>query len=127
MKKSLDEIAALEKAISKKYGSEAIKDPRSDWTDEKEAEYIEQSKKASLKHKRTNEQKERVEINGVFVSRKLLSKEQDSRTCPVCGNYSFNHSDDIYMIKYSCCFECWAKHVQGREERWKQGWRPNET
>ena len=45
MKKSLDEIAALEKAISKKYGSETIKDPRSDWTDEKEAEYVEQSKK----------------------------------------------------------------------------------
>lgn len=127
MKKSLDEIAALEKAISKKYGKQATKDPRSEWDEEKEAEYLKQSKKASLKREKVKAKQERVEINGIFVSKKLLSKEEDSRTCPVCKNYSFKQSDDIYMIKYKCCFDCWAEHVDGREDRWKKGWRPNET
>lgn len=127
MKKSLDEIAALEKAIKKKYGAEAIQDPRSDWDEDKEKQYLEQSKMARLKQEKVKAQKERVEINGVFVSRKLLSKEQESRTCPVCKNYSFKQSDDVYMIKYECCFDCWVKHVQGREERWREGWRPDET
>lgn len=127
MKKSLDEIAALEKAIKKKYGEEAILDPRSGWTPEKEEEYSKQAEKARLKQQKAKEQRERVEINGVFVSKKLLSKEQESRTCPVCKNYSFKSSDDVYMIKYQCCFDCWAKYVDGREQRWAEGWRPNET
>ncbi len=39
MKKDYDKIAALEKAISDKYGKEAVEDPRNSWTDEKEDAY----------------------------------------------------------------------------------------
>ena len=35
-------------------------------------------------------------------------------------------NDDIYMIKYDCCYKCWAIWVEKREERWQSGWRPNE-
>ena len=35
MKKDLNEIARYEVAISKKYGKEAIKHPKADWSDEK--------------------------------------------------------------------------------------------
>ena len=40
MKKDLDYIARLEKAIEEKYGKEAIINPKSNWTDEKEKQYL---------------------------------------------------------------------------------------
>ena len=45
MKKDTNDIAAIEKAISKKYGDEAIVNPKSLWDEDKEKDYIEQVKK----------------------------------------------------------------------------------
>ena len=42
MKKDYDTIAAVEQAIAKKYGEEAIQNPRKCWNDEKEEKYQEQ-------------------------------------------------------------------------------------
>ena len=39
-KKDLQYIENLERAISEKYGKEAVANPRSSWTKEKEQEYI---------------------------------------------------------------------------------------
>ena len=55
---------------------------------------------------------------------KFLNNE-NSRECPVCGLYSFHLKDDLYMHKFECCFKCYIQYVEGREERWKTGWRPN--
>ena len=38
MKKDPDKIAAIEKAISKKYGKEAIQNPKGNWNENKEKE-----------------------------------------------------------------------------------------
>ena len=40
MQKDWDYIAKLEKAISQKYGSEAVQNPRSNWNDEKEKWFL---------------------------------------------------------------------------------------
>ena len=29
------------------------------------------------------------------------------------------------MSKFECCFKCYIDYVEGREDRWKSGWRPN--
>ena len=42
--KDWDYIARLEKAIKKKYGSEAVVNPKNSWTDEKEEEYLKELK-----------------------------------------------------------------------------------
>ena len=34
--------------------------------------------------------------------------------------------DDVYMSKFDCCEKCYIQFVEGREDRWKTGWRPNE-
>ena len=47
--------------------------------------------------------------------------------CPVCGKYSFQLKDDLYMNKFDCCYECFIQYIQGREERWDSGWRPDNT
>jgi len=123
-KEDLDYIASLEKAISKKYGAEAIQNPKADWTEEKEKEYLEQIKSLGKKENKIQQKNSKVEINGFFVPKKLLIKDS-KRRCPVCDVYSFDIKDDVYMSKFECCFGCYVQWVEGREKRWQTGWRPN--
>ena len=114
----------LEKAIKEKYGKEAIQNPRSNWTDEKEKRYLEDLKAFYEKQRKSETEKEKNE--GFLVSKKLLERNA-RRDCPVCGKYSFQLKDDLYMNKFDCCYECFIQYVQGREERWDSGWRPDNT
>ena len=124
-KKDLNYIANLEKAISEKYGQEAVQNPKSLWTKEKEEEYIEQIKKLQEKTDLLQKKIEKIELSGFLISKNLLNKDSN-RTCPTCTVYSFSSKDDVYMNKFSCCFKCYVQHVEGREERWMTGWRPKE-
>ena len=94
------------------------------WSEEREKEYLEQLKTLDKKHLEKEEQTEKVEINGVLVPKKLVSREI-KRVCPTCKTYSFNLKDDVYMAKYECCAKCYIQYVENREERWLQGWRPD--
>ena len=108
-KKDPNYVVKLEKAISKKYGQEAIENPRKHWTDEDEARHEEQIKRLSEKEHRIYEQNEKVEVNGVLMSKKLLNKESIRRDCPICRTFSFDLRDDLYMSKFECCFACYEK------------------
>jgi len=119
--KSDEYIAKLEKAIAEKYGEETLEHPRSLWDEEREKEYLENLK---TNYKPPTEETEKVELNGVLVSKKLVNKESN-RSCPVCKSYSFKAIDDVYMNKFECCLKCYIQWVEDREERWKSGWRPN--
>ena len=123
-KKDWDKLAEIERAISKKYGAEAVQNPKANWTDEKEHEYLDQLKKLSEKEMELYEKDEKVQLNGILVPKKLLNRESN-RTCPVCDTYSFDVRDDVYMNKFDCCWNCYLHWVEGREERWLSGWRPN--
>ena len=123
MSKDPNYVVRVEKAIAEKYGKETVKNPRDSWSPEKEEEYQEQLKKFLDRTRQTTAEKEKVDINGVLISKKLLNRDTN-RTCPVCSEYSFSFKDDVYMNKFECCFECYVKHVEGREERWQTGWRP---
>ena len=122
--KDWDKLAKIERAISEKYGKEAVQNPKSNWDDEKEKQYLDQIKKLSEKEAQSSRGDEKVEVNGILIPKKLLNRESN-RSCPVCDTYSFDVRDDVYMNKYDCCRLCYAKHVEDREERWKSGWRPN--
>ena len=121
--KDYNYIAKIEQAIEQKYGEEAIQNPKANWSEDKEAEYLDQIKILHKKQKKIQEAKDKVELNGFFISKKLLSKDS-KRLCGVCETYSFSMKDDLYMNKYDCCFECFIQYVEGREERWTTGWRP---
>ena len=126
MKKDLDlnDIARFEKAIAKKYGNEAIENPRKHWNDEKEANYQEQIKILAKKELQGEEKDDKVELDGFLISKKLLTRETTKRVCPICTTYSYKIRDDVFMNKFDCCFNCYIQHVEGREERWLTGWRP---
>ena len=125
MSTDYDHIAAVERAIAEKYGSEAVENPRSKWDEEKEKEYLQQMQELYSKQKKNEESKEKIEINGIKVSKKLLNREQ-LRSCPVCGRFPRKSLDDVCLIKYDCCNKCYIQYVDGREQRWKEGWRPKE-
>ena len=118
MKKDLNYIAKLEQAIAKKYGAETIQNPRSTWTQEKEEKYLEEIKQIYKKEIQKSTYDEKIQANGFFVSKKLLTNKED-RTCPACFVYSFEQKDDVYMNKYDCCYRCYLKFVAGKEERWQ--------
>ena len=114
----------IEQAIAKKYGEETVQHPKKNWDNEKEKEYLKDLQKFyKLEEEGYNIEEE---INGVFIPKKLITKNS-KRSCPVCNTYSFKSNDDVYMSKFNCCEKCYIQWVEGREDRWKKGWRPNET
>ena len=117
MKDNGIDIIHYEKAIAEKYGDEAVQNPRNNWDEKKEKEYIEQLKKIAKLERENRSKDHLVEHNGVFISKKLLTR-REQRTCPVCEVYSFSARDDLYMNKFGCCFKCYVQHVEGREEKW---------
>ena len=64
MSKNFDKIAAIEKAITEKYGEEAVQNPRANWDEEREKEYLEQMKEFYKKIKKNEDSQEKIEING---------------------------------------------------------------
>ena len=120
----LNRIAKIEQAIAKKYGQEAIENPRKYWDDEKEEEFRAQLKILAEKDRNYEESQEKIEVDGVLMSKKLLTRETTRRDCPVCETFSFSPRDDTYMNKYDCCYKCYIQWVESREERWMSGWRP---
>ena len=122
--KDWDHIARVEKAIAEKYGKESVQNPAKLWNEEKEKEYIEQLKEDLAKQDEKIVYQDKIEADGFFISKKLINKDT-GRTCPTCGKYSFSTKDDVYMSKYECCFKCYIQYVEGRTDRWLEGWRPN--
>lgn len=125
-KKDLNKIAAIEKAIKEKYGEEAIDNPRANWDEVKEKKYLEEMREFYKKNKRLNQSRDKIDVNGIKVSKKLLNRES-LKNCPVCGALLKSVKDDVSLIKFDCCNTCYIKYIEGREERWLKGWRPNEN
>ena len=122
MKKHLNQIAKVEKAMSKKFGKESIVNPNSGWDDEKEKQYLENLREFYSEQSKQDEDK--INEDGFFIARNLINKEIN-RVCPVCETYSFSGRDDLYMNKFECCEKCYIQWVEDREERWLKGWRPD--
>ncbi len=123
-KKDPNYAIKMEHAIVEKYGVETVRHPQQDWSQEKEQEYLEQVRLLNQKLDKISEKLEKVEVEGVLMSKKLLNKDSN-RSCPVCHTYSFDTRDNVYMTKYTCCYKCYIQWVEGREERWVAGWRPD--
>jgi len=121
MSKDPNYAVKVEKAIAEKYGQEAVVNPKSQWDDDKEREYLD-GLKSNYRHDKA--ETEKVDLDGVLISKELLNRES-KRSCSTCNTYSFKSVDDLYMTKFDCCLKCYIQWVEGREERWKLGWRPN--
>ena len=118
-----NEIAKLEKAIGQKWGKETVANPKSWWNPQKEKEYLQQLKEMAKVQK---PKKVKDNVDGVLIEKKLLTKET-LLYCPVCTKRLITVRDDIYANKYQCCEHCYIQHVECREQRWLEGWRPKDV
>ena len=123
-KEDPNQIAAVEKAIAEKYGSETIQNPRGNWDETKEKEYLEQMKEFYQKTQLNEEWQEKIDVNGIKISKKLFNRES-LKCCPICNSFAKKSMDDVCLVKFECCFKCYIQYVEDREERWLKGWRPN--
>lgn len=126
MNKDLNYVAALEKAISDKYGEKAILNPKSGWDESKEKEYLQLTKEKLKLEDKVDREKEYLDLDGVLIQKKLINSA-NNRKCEYCSRYSFNREDDLYFSKFQTCKKCYVAYIEDREERWKSGWRPNKT
>tara|TARA_R100001594_G_scaffold129200_1_gene167731 strand:+ start:713 stop:1042 length:330 start_codon:yes stop_codon:yes gene_type:complete len=109
MKKDPNYIAGLEKAVRKKYGEEAIKNPASHWTPEKEKEYINQLKSAS-----SREESNKVETDSGFLLEEKLINISKVETCNKCESKISTVNDKIYFSKLSVCEKCYILYYENR-------------
>jgi N-methylhydantoinase B/oxoprolinase/acetone carboxylase alpha subunit len=58
--KDPNRVARIEKAIAKKYGHEAVENPRKHWNEEKEKSYQDQIKKLAEKERAFEESEEKL-------------------------------------------------------------------
>ena len=123
-KKDPNYIAALEKAIKEKYGELATMNPKYFWNQDKEREYVADTKETVKKQLKYEESREKIDIDGILIPKKLINKNSN-KTCVSCKQYSFDKKDDVYLNKFSACYKCYIKYIEDREERWLSGWRPN--
>ena len=124
--KDYNKIVAVEKAIKEKYGEEAIANPKSNWDENKEKDYLSQMKDLYRQNIKKRVYEEKVEVDGIKISKKLLNRES-LKNCPICNAFPKGVKDDVSLIKFKCCNSCYIKFVEGREERWLEGWRPDEN
>lgn len=124
--KDFDRIAAFEKAIAEKYGNETVQNPKANWDENKEEEYLQQMKEFYQKTQQNEEWQEKIDVNGIKISKKLLNRES-LKCCPICTSFAKKSMDDVCLVKFDCCEKCYIQYVEGREERWLKGWRPNEV
>ena len=124
--KDYDKIAAIEKAIIERYGKEAVQNPKANWDENKEKDYLNQSKQFYKKQNKIGEWQEKVDVNGIKISKKLLNRES-LKSCHVCGSFPKKSMDDVCLVKFECCSNCYIQYVEDREERWLKGWRPDEV
>lgn len=123
-KDKLNQIAKLEKAVKERWGEETIKTPQSTWDETKEKEYKEQQKELAKKIQ-SNDSESKEEREGFFITKRLLSKESKTK-CSLCSSQIKNLKDETCKTKWDTCFRCYVRWIEGREQRWKEGWRPDE-
>ena len=124
-KHDLNYIAAVEKAISEKYGKDTVQDFRNTWEEDKEKEYLDQLKDLRVKRDRREKNHQELVVGDVKI-KKCLTDQKTDRTCPVCKTYSFSRRDDLYMNRFKSCYDCYIDFIIGREEKWNNGERPTE-
>jgi len=44
--------------------------------------------------------------------------------CPICDGMMKGKSTNSYY-DWKCCVMCFISFIEGREQRWKDGWRPS--
>lgn len=110
----------LENVFREKYGPMSLVDIGAFWNTQKDKilkEYLRIEQKYFL-----SKEDNYFKFGSILFSNKFSSKE--NKCCLVCGRYNYKARDLKTFSLFRTCFDCHVRHIEGREERWKAGWRP---
>jgi len=107
-------IQALEKAVKEKFGEEATYNPKQFWNEQREKEYILDSKEAIKNEYKNIDSQEKIEVDGILIPKKLINKN-NNKECNLCKNYSFSKKDDLYLNKFNVCYRCYICELEGKK------------
>jgi thioredoxin-related protein len=101
--------------VKEKYGKNAVRPIRDEWSSEEEEEY--------------QAQKEEYEERIKNIQNKKIIVYNGDDTCDYCGKLRiyFKIEDDVKIHKYGCCNTCYVNYIEDREDRWSEGWRPQKV
>lgn len=103
-------VVKLEKTIKDKYGDIAILNPKSLWSIEDEESYQREKIKQVLMFSGSLSIKsENIGSFDFNLDLRLIRKE-DCHICSECGLYSFLLEDELYMLKFNYCKNCFLKN-----------------
>ena len=111
-KKDPNYVLKVERAIKEKYGDKAIQHPANSWNEEKEKIFLEQ---IHSKQKKSLEDSEMVEVDGFLISKKLLIERKNIKCS--CEKDLLSSKDKIYMLKYGCCYMCYQRLGENKNEK----------
>lgn len=114
MKKDINYIQALEKAVKDKYGEEATLNPKQFWDEDKEKDYINSVKVAAKNEYNNLQTQEKIEVDGLLIPKKLFNKKE-LKECTMCKIYSFNKKDDLYLNKFKVCYKCYVCNIEDKK------------
>jgi hypothetical protein len=121
----MNEIAKklLMEKIAEKYGADVLEEEYG--TNLSTEKLAQQVKELKVKEASIYNDKEFDPDKSEMIDKMMLIKNK-FENCPTCDKYQiyFNINDDVYLEAYNCCHQCFIEHIDGREERWKSGWRP---
>lgn len=68
--------------------------------------------------------------SGYWIENKLKLFENIEKiplNCPLCEIIMNGKHDTKCFLRYKCCERCYIQFIEGREEKWLAGGRPNEA
>lgn len=118
-----EQEATLSQILEEKFGKFANIEAGSFWNGTKE-EHLRNFLKSELKRlERVFAPEEYTSLHGVHFSKSMFIRKRHN--CTVCGKYNYKLDDLRYCFRYETCQRCYIRHIEARELRWKEGWRPN--
>lgn len=126
-REDMNYISNLEDAVREKWGEIAADNPMKHFDEEDREQYKEEVERINKKFfKSRRESADKKDIgDSVKIDEEFFVGREGNDICEVCKRYSFKSKDDLYLKQYGSCKECYIEYIEGRENRWENGWRPD--
>lgn len=101
--------------IKERLGAEAVQEVMENWSEEDEQIYLYQKKQVKTKDLQYLKKAERQNNLSEMSLKEVVTQTDAKRKCNECNKFSFKVMDDIYMLKYNCCQNCFIKRKEQAE------------
>jgi len=116
-KKLVEYYDKLAEILYKQTDGKGLIDKETLWSGNGEDREEVQKKIFELSKKKIEKNTEVVDEDTYIVS-KLVRKENFINKCEICNSGIMNINDDVMFIKYNCCYKCYIRYIEGREDKY---------